>query len=153
MFTCMHACCTPGHAPGPIGGGVALLVADLVDRVVNGAADLVADLAELLAEGELAPVLVPLIVPLPPALARVIPVSRWRRREERGNEHLQLGDFADAFIQSDSQPFMHTLPHRGRSGPLRATASWTGAVRGRRLAQRHNTRRSRDRTSNLPVTV
>ena len=115
--------CTPGHEPEPVWGGVTLLVADLVDGVVDGAADLVADLAELLAEGELAPVLVPLIVPLPPALARVIPVPRWRGREERegGRRNvrtLHLGDFADAFIQGyHSCTHSHTdsrVNHSGR---------------------------------------
>ena len=39
--------------------------------------------------------------------------------------------------------FMHTSTHRRRSQPCRETASWSGAVRVRRLAQGHSARRSR----------
>ena len=41
---------------------------------------------------------------------------------------LHLGDFADAFIQSDLQPFIHTFTHLRRSQPHQATASRSGAV-------------------------
>ena len=51
--------------------------------------------------------------------------------------HFHLGDLAAAFIQSFLQPFIHTFTHRRRSQPLRVTASSSGAVRVRRLAQRH----------------
>ena len=43
---------------------------------------------------------------------------------------LHLGDTADAFIQSDLQPFIHTFARR-RSQPGRATASLSGAARVR----------------------
>jgi hypothetical protein len=36
--------------------------------------------------------------------------------------HSHLGDFADAFFQSDLQPFIHTFKHRRQSQPRRATA-------------------------------
>ena len=52
-------------------------------------------------------------------------------------------------------PFTHTLTHRRRCQPRRATASSSGAVRVRRLAQGHLTTRlggAWDRTSNLPLT-
>ena len=48
-----------------------------------------------------------------------------------------LGDFADTFIQSDLQPFIHTFTHWQRSQPHRATASLSGTVRVRCLAQWH----------------
>ena len=51
-------------------------------------------------------------------------------------------------------PFMHTVTHRRRSQPRRATASWSGAVRVRRLAQGHldTLGEAGDRTSDLLVT-
>ena len=67
--------------------------------------------------------------------------------------HLNLRDFADAFIQSDLQPFIHTFTHQRRSQPRRAPASSSGAVRC--LAQGHLDTQlggAWDRTSNLPVT-
>ena len=51
--------------------------------------------------------------------------------------------------------FMHTFTHRRRSQPRRATASWSGAVRVRRLAQGHLHTQlggAGDRTGDLPVT-
>ena len=53
--------------------------------------------------------------------------------------------------------FMHTFTHRQRGRARRATASWSGAGRVRHLAQGHldtlgHARRSRDETSDLPVT-
>ena len=46
---------------------------------------------------------------------------------------LQLGHLADAFIQSD----LHRLTHRRQSQPCKATASSSGAVRVKCLAQGH----------------
>ena len=37
--------------------------------------------------------------------------------------HLHLGDFVDAFIQMDLQPFIHTFTHRLRSQPYKKSAS------------------------------
>ena len=34
--------------------------------------------------------------------------------------YLYLGHLADAFVQSDLQPFRHTLTHRRRSQPITA---------------------------------
>ena len=48
---------------------------------------------------------------------------------------------------------IHPFKHQRRSQPHRETASWSGAIRVRRLAQgHHNARRSWDQTSNLAVT-
>ena len=49
---------------------------------------------------------------------------------------------------------MHTFPLRRWSQPPRATASWSGAVRGRRLAQGHldPLGGAGDRTRDLQVT-
>jgi hypothetical protein len=75
--------------------------------------------------------------------------------------HLYLGDFVNAFIQSDLELFIQTFTHRRRSQPREGTASWSGAVRGRRLAQGHLSKHSHprhtlegawDRASNPPVT-
>ena len=52
-------------------------------------------------------------------------------------------------------PFMHTFTHRRRCQPCKATASSSGAVRVRCLAQGHLDNQlggAGDRTSNLPVT-
>ena len=53
-------------------------------------------------------------------------------------------------------PFIHTFTHRPRSQPRKATASSSGAVKVRCLAQGHLDTlalgRAGDRTSNLPVT-
>ena len=53
-------------------------------------------------------------------------------------------------------PFMHTFTHLRRSQPRRATASWSEAVRVRRLAQGHlnilTLGGARDQNSNLLVT-
>jgi len=57
---------------------VSVLLPEAADGVVDGAADFVADLAQLLAEGERAFVPLPVVVPLPPAVAGVVPVARWR---------------------------------------------------------------------------
>jgi hypothetical protein len=68
---------------------------------------------------------------------------------------LQLGHLADAFIQSDLHRLIHTLTHRRQSRPRKATASSSGAVRVKCLAQGHvNTQLggAGDRTSNLSVT-
>ena len=62
---------------------------------------------------------------------------------------------ADAFIESDLQRLIHTLTHRRRRQPRRATASWSGAVRVSCLAQGHLETRlggAGDRTSDLLVT-
>jgi hypothetical protein len=68
--------------------------------------------------------------------------------------HLHLVDFADAFIQSDLQPFIHTFTHQRRKQPRRSKASSSEAVRVSRLAQGHlNTQLgAEDRTSHLLVT-
>ena len=66
-----------------------------------------------------------------------------------------FGDFAVAFIQCNLQPSMHTFTHRRWSQPHMATASSSGAVGVRRLAQGHLDAPlggAGDRTSNLPVT-
>ena len=58
-------------------------------------------------------------------------------------------------VFADIHPFMHTFTQRQRSQPRRATASWSGAIRVRRLAQGHHETRlggAGDRTSNLVVT-
>jgi hypothetical protein len=58
-------------------------------------------------------------------------------------------------ILPNIHPFTHTFTHRRRSLPRRATASSSGAVRVRRLAQGHLDTQlggAGDRTSNLPVT-
>ena len=60
---------------------------------------------------------------------------------------LHLGDFADAFVQTN---FIHTFTHQWLIQPCRAT----GVVRMRCLAQGHldtELGRGRDRTSSLPV--
>uniref|UniRef100_A0A8C5CHJ4 non-specific serine/threonine protein kinase n=1 Tax=Gadus morhua TaxID=8049 RepID=A0A8C5CHJ4_GADMO len=49
----------------------------------------------------------------------------------------QLGHLADAFIQSDLHRLIHTLTHRRQSPPCKATASSSGAVRVKCLAQGH----------------
>ena len=67
----------------------------------------------------------------------------------------QLGHLADAFIQSDLHRLIQTLTHRWQSQPCKATASSSGAVRVKCLAQGHiNTQLggAGDRTSNLSVT-
>ena len=68
--------------------------------------------------------------------------------------HLHLGDYADAFIQRNLQPFIHTFTHRRRSRPLMATEGGflplSGAVRVRCLAQGHLD--TRDQTWNHLVT-
>ena len=49
-------------------------------------------------------------------------------------------------VLTDIHPFTHTFTHRRRSQPRRATASWSGAVRVRRLCSgtpRRSARRSR----------
>ena len=72
-----------------------------------------------------------------------------------GPLRLHLGDFADAFIKSDLQPFIHTFTHRRRSRPHRAAAGWSGAVRLRPSpsgAPPHAARGTRDGTSNLLAT-
>ena len=56
---------------------------------------------------------------------------------------------------TDIHPFMHSFTQRCRSQPRRATASWSGAVRVRRLAQEHHDTQpggAGDRTSNPAVT-
>ena len=58
-------------------------------------------------------------------------------------------------IRPHIHPFTHVFTHRRRCQPRRETASWSGAVRVRRLAQGHLDTRlggAGDRTSNLPVT-
>ena len=58
-------------------------------------------------------------------------------------------------ILPNIHPFIHTFTHRRRSQPRKTTASSSGAVRVRCLAQGHLDTRLReveDRTSNLPVT-
>ena len=67
---------------------------------------------------------------------------------------LQLGHLADAFIQSDLHRLMHTLTHRRQSQPCKATASSSGAVRVKCLAQGHINIQlggAGDQTSNLSV--
>ena len=67
---------------------------------------------------------------------------------------LQLGHLADAFIQSDLHRLIHTLTHWRQSQPCKATASSSGAVMVKCLAQGHiNTQLggAGDRTSNLSV--
>ena len=51
--------------------------------------------------------------------------------------NLHLRRLADVFIQSALQWIMHTFTHRRRCQPRRATASSSGAVRVRCLAQGH----------------
>ena len=51
--------------------------------------------------------------------------------------NLQLGHLADAFIQSDLYRLIHTLTHQRQSQPCKATASSSGAVRVKCLAQGH----------------
>ena len=68
---------------------------------------------------------------------------------------LLLGHLADAFIQSDLHRLIHTLTHRRQSQPCKATASSSGAVRVKCLAQGDvNTQLggAGDHTSNLLVT-
>ena len=68
---------------------------------------------------------------------------------------LQLGHLSDAFIQSDLHRLIHTLTHLRQSEPCKATASSSGAVRVKCLAEGHiNTQLggARDRTSSLSVT-
>ena len=58
-------------------------------------------------------------------------------------------------ILPNIHPFTLKFTHRRRSQPRRATASWSAAVRVRRLAQGHLHTQlggAGDRTSNLPVT-
>ena len=57
-------------------------------------------------------------------------------------------------ILSNIHPFMHTFTHRQRRQPRKATASSSGAVKLRCLAQGHldTLGGAGDRTSNLPVT-
>ena len=58
-------------------------------------------------------------------------------------------------IPPSIHPFMHTFTHRRRCQPCKATASSSGAVRVRCLAQGHLDTLlggARDQTSNLPVT-
>ena len=65
-----------------------------------------------------------------------------------------LGHSADAFIQSNLQPFTHTFTHRRQSQPRRVTDSVSGAVRMWCLAQGHLDTQlggARDQTSNLLV--
>ena len=64
------------------------------------------------------------------------------------------GYFADAFIQSDLQPFIHTPTAESttQGPPRRVTASSSRAVRVRCLAQGHLDRGAGYRTSNPPVT-
>ena len=67
---------------------------------------------------------------------------------------LHSGHSARTFIQRDL-PFNPTFTHRRRSQPRRATASSSGAVRGRCLPQGHLDTQiggAGDRTSNRPVT-
>ena len=72
--------------------------------------------------------------------------------------HLHSGGFADAFIQRDLQPFIHTcifIHIRRWCRQRRVTASLTGAVRVRCVAQGHLDTMlggAGDQTSNLPVT-
>ena len=48
---------------------------------------------------------------------------------------LQLGHLADAFIQSDLHRLIHALTHRRQSQTCKGTASSSGAVRVKCLAQ------------------
>ena len=59
---------------------------------------------------------------------------------------MQGGDLADAFIQSDVQPFIHRQPRR-------ATASSSGAVRVRRLTEGPNQQPSGYKPAYLPSHV
>uniref|UniRef100_A0A8C5AHX8 Uncharacterized protein n=1 Tax=Gadus morhua TaxID=8049 RepID=A0A8C5AHX8_GADMO len=51
---------------------------------------------------------------------------------------LQLWHLADAFIQSNLHRLIHTLTHRRQSKPCKVTASSSGAVRVKCLAQGHS---------------
>ena len=68
---------------------------------------------------------------------------------------LQLGHLADAFIQSELHPLLHTLTDRRKGQPCKATASSSGAVRVKFLAQGGISTQlggAGDRTCNLSVT-
>ena len=76
---------------------------------------------------------------LPPALSFALPLWLW------SNCPLKMFTFRGfCWRFYPKRPFIHTVTHRRRSQPHRATASSSGAVRGRCLAQRHS--------SNLTVT-
>ncbi|CAL8365855.1 unnamed protein product [Arctogadus glacialis] len=69
-------------------------------------------------------------------------------------ETITINHLADAFIQSDLHRLIHTLTHRRQSQPCKATASSSGAVRVKCLAQGHIDTQlggARDGTSNLSV--
>ena len=61
------------------------------------------------------------------------------------HSHFDLGDFADAYIRSDLQPFVHTVPHRRRGQPRGATASSSLGDTSTLLGG------AGDQTSDLPV--
>ena len=74
--------------------------------------------------------------------SRVEPFSTEKSAFGGLHLHLHLGDLADTFIQTDLQRFLHTFTHQRRCQPCKATASSSGAVRVRCLAQGHlDTRR------------
>ena len=72
-----------------------------------------------------------------------------------GGDVSEGGMVVGMWVREDFQPFMHTFTQQRWCPPCRATASSSEEVRVRCLAQWHHdthTRRSRDHTSNLPVT-
>ena len=84
------------------------------------------------------------------------PALHWEWTHNRSTcvsstAQLHSGDFPDAFIQSDVQPFIHTFTHRRRCRPRRATASSSG--RGALLRDTSTIELGAgDQTSNLQVT-
>ena len=71
------------------------------------------------------------------------------------NAFLKSGHSKRFTLMPNIHPFMPTFTLRRRCEPRKRTASWSGAVRGRRLAQGHLDAQlggAGVRTSNLPVT-
>ena len=70
----------------------------------------------------------------PPKKKRLTVVhGQWMGMQRTVRLHFYLGDFADAFIKSNLQPFIHTFTQRWQSQPHRGTASTSGEVWVRRL--------------------